>query len=100
MRESSRAKGVRISVRAKPRASRSKIVRVDGLSLDVALAAPPVDGAANAELLDVLAKVLALPKSALRLVLGETSKTKLVEVTGLSSDEVRARLESSIGTAT
>ena len=75
-------------------------MRVDGLSLDVALAAPPVDGAANAELLDVLASALALPKRALRLVLGETSKTKVVEVTGLSSDEVRARLESSIGTAT
>lgn len=94
MPRSPAAKGVRISVRAKPRASRSKIVRVDGLSLDVALAAPPVDGAANAELLHVLSSALAIPKSALRLVLGETSKTKVVEVTGLSSDEVRSRLAS------
>ena len=83
---------VRLSVRAKPRASRSKLVRADGLSIDVALAAPPVDGAANAELIAVLARVLALPKSALRLVLGETSKHKVVEVTGLASDEVHARI--------
>lgn len=79
-------------MRAKPRASRSKLLRADGLSIDVALAAPPVDGAANAELLEVLARTLAVPKSALRLVLGEGSKTKVVEVTGLSDDEVRGRL--------
>lgn len=89
--------GVRLSVRAKPRASRSKVVRADGLSLEVALAAPPVDGAANAELIAVLAGVLALPKSALRLVLGETSKNKVVEVAGLGSDEVIARIAAHLG---
>lgn len=89
---------VRLSVRAKPRASRSKVVRADGLSLDVALAAPPVDGAANAELIKVLAGVLELPKSALRLVLGETSKNKVVEVSGLDGDEVRARIAKALST--
>jgi uncharacterized protein YggU (UPF0235/DUF167 family) len=39
-----------------------------------------------------LASVLALPKSALRLVLGETSKNKVVEVAGLTSDDVCARI--------
>ena len=83
---------VRVSVRAKPRASRSKLVRAQGLSIEAALAAPPVDGAANAALIELLASALALPKSALRLALGETSRHKVVEVTGLSPDEVAARL--------
>jgi len=83
---------MRVSVHAKPRASRSRIVRADGLRIEVALAAPPVDGAANAELIALLATALSLPKSALRLVLGESSKHKVVEVAGLTADEIARRL--------
>ena len=84
--------GVRVSVHAKPRASRNRIVKVDGLNVEAALAAPPVDGAANAELLALLATALGLPKSALRLVLGESSKHKVVEISGLTREEVERRL--------
>ena len=49
-RASEPERAVRISVRAKPRAKRSGLTRAEGLSIDVALAAPPVDGAANEEL--------------------------------------------------
>jgi len=86
---------VRLSVRAKPRASKSRIVRLtqtDGLQLEVALAAPPVDGAANAALLELLSEVLGVRKSALSLVQGATSKHKVVQVVGLSADTVAARL--------
>lgn len=84
--------GVRISVRAKPRAKKSRIVAADGLTAEIALAAPPVDGAANEELVRVLAGVLDVPKRALRLVLGGSSKSKVVEVDGLSEPEVAERL--------
>jgi uncharacterized protein (TIGR00251 family) len=83
---------IRISVKVKPRASRSRIVRAEGLSIEASLTAPPVDGAANAELLKLLAQVLDVPKSALRLVLGETSKHKVVEVGGLDAGAVIERL--------
>ena len=83
---------VRITVRAKPRASHSRVVRVDGLNLEVALAAAPVDGAANEALLSLLATTLSLRTSALSLVLGQTGKQKVVEVVGLSASEVTARL--------
>lgn len=83
---------VRISVRAKPRASKSRVVRAQGLELEVALAAPPVDGAANEALLELLATALAVRASALRLVLGQASKHKVVEVRGLSAEDVAARL--------
>jgi uncharacterized protein (TIGR00251 family) len=88
---------VRITVRAKPRARRSSIVRAAGLSVEVALAAPPVDGAANDELLSVLAEALAVPRSALRLVLGAGSKNKVVEVVGPSEADVAGRLAASAG---
>lgn len=78
---------VRLTVLAKPRASRSRVVRCEGLKVDVALAAPPADGAANAALIELLARALALPKSALRLVLGKSSKHKVVEVTGVAAAE-------------
>jgi uncharacterized protein (TIGR00251 family) len=87
---------VRVTVRAKPRASHSRIARVDGLKVEVALAAPPVDGAANEALIELLAKALSLSKSSLTLVLGQTSKHKVVEITGLSSDEVTARLAATL----
>ena len=83
---------VRLSVRAKPRASKSRILSVQGLTLEVALAAPPVDGAANQALLELLAEVLSIRQSALSLVLGQTSKHKVVEVLGLTQEDVSARL--------
>lgn len=86
---------VRLTIRAKPRASKSRIVRAEGLSLEVALAAPPVDGAANGALLELLADALSVRQSALKLVLGQASKHKVVEVTGLSADEITARLAGS-----
>jgi len=74
------------------------VVKSDGLKVEVALAAPPAEGAANAELIEILARVLAVPKSALRLTLGKSSKHKVVEVTGLdAADATRLLLEAAAG---
>jgi uncharacterized protein (TIGR00251 family) len=81
-----------LTVKAKPRASQSRITAVSGLNVEARLAAPPVDGAANAELLRLLAEALELRGSALRLVVGQTSKHKVVEITGLSAADVSERL--------
>jgi uncharacterized protein (TIGR00251 family) len=87
---------VRITVRAKPRAKRSQIVRAEGLSVEVALSAPPVDGAANEELIAVLAEALLLPRRAVSLVVGKGSKNKVVAITGLAEGEVVARLGAAV----
>ncbi len=86
---------VRVEVHAKPRASKSRVVGVRDGALDVAIAAPPVDGAANAELVATLAKALAVPKSAIAIVRGETGRAKLLALEGLTEGEVRARLAGS-----
>lgn len=84
--------GVRFAVHAKPRAKKSAIVGVHGDALDVAIAAPPVDGAANDELVATLAKALGVARAAVTVVRGESSRAKLVAVRGVGADELRARL--------
>jgi uncharacterized protein len=81
----------RFEVHAKPRARKSRILGWREGRLEVSLAAAPVDGAANAELIAVLAKALGVPKSAVALVHGQGGRTKLIEVHGLSDADVRAR---------
>jgi uncharacterized protein (TIGR00251 family) len=83
---------VRLEVRAKPRAKKSAIVGVRDGVLHVSLAAPPVDGAANAELVTLLADALLVPRSRVRIARGEGGRNKLVAVTGISEGDVRARL--------
>lgn len=61
-------------------------------ALEVALAAPPVDGAANEELVRLLAKVLGIPKRAVRIATGEGSRYKLVELHGVEEVALRERL--------
>jgi uncharacterized protein YggU (UPF0235/DUF167 family) len=60
--------------------------------LHVKLAAAPVEGAANAALIDLLSRQLRLPKRSLRIATGELSRTKTVEIAGLTEVEVHARL--------
>lgn len=83
---------VRFEVHAKPRAKTSRIVGPRGEALEVAIAAPPVEGAANEELVRFLASELGLPKRSVEIVRGETSQKKLVAVHGLDSAAVLARL--------
>jgi uncharacterized protein YggU (UPF0235/DUF167 family) len=87
-----RASGARLQVRVKPRASRSAILETTHGILVVALAAPPVDGEANAELLRVLAAATGLPRSAITLASGTNSRTKLVDFAGVDAADLKARL--------
>jgi uncharacterized protein (TIGR00251 family) len=84
---------VRIQVHAKPRSRRSRIAGTREGALAVELAAPPVDGAANEELVATLAGALGVPKRDVSVALGASSRAKLVEVRGLTEGQVRERLE-------
>jgi len=87
-----RGGSARFAVRALPRASRTQLAGVYGEAVRVQLAAPPVGGAANNELIAFLAKKLDVPRSAVRVVQGERARDKIVEVDGLSAEQVRTRL--------
>ena len=81
-----------LSVRVTPRAGRTAIEGVRDGVVHIKLAAAPVEGAANDALIDLLATTFRIPKRRIRIVSGERSRTKTVEVSGLSEDEVRTRL--------
>jgi uncharacterized protein len=87
-----RAEGVRISVQVRPRSSRSAIVGVREGALDVSLTAPPVDGAANAELVKLLSRALDVRQSDVQIALGASGRSKVVAVRGLKEAEARERL--------
>ena len=83
---------VRLSVRVQPRARSNAIAGVHGDSIRVRLTAPPVDGAANTALTDFLAERLGVPRGAVRIVAGATSRDKVVAIRGLSAEVVRRAL--------
>jgi hypothetical protein len=85
--------GSALAVRITPRASRNKIVEVlgDG-TIKIHIAAPPVDGEANAELISFLATVLNIPKSRLEIVAGQSGRDKLISVIDMDADTVHKRI--------
>jgi len=88
-----RGSALRIRVRVKPRASKSRILPVREGILEIAVAAPPVDGEANAELIRTLADALGCAKSAIEIVTGGGSRSKLVAIVGLTLEELLAKLD-------
>jgi uncharacterized protein len=80
---------IRFRVRVLPRASRSEIVGVHGEALKVRLAAPPVKGAANVALVELLAMALGIPRRSVRIVAGAASRGKVVEVDGVDVENIR-----------
>lgn len=85
--------GCTVSVFAKPRARKSLVVGIRNGHLEVSLAAPPADGEANDALVELLATVLGLPRRRVTLIRGASSKTKQVQVLGLTADALRALLQ-------
>ena len=79
-----------LSVVVVPRASKSEVVGEHDGALKVRIAAPPVDGAANAELIRLLAKKLGVPKRDISIVQGGTSKKKRLKFANLSQLELEA----------
>lgn len=76
------------SVRVVPRASRSEIVGEHDGALRVRIAAPPVEGAANEELVQTLSSALSVPRRAVEIMSGHGSKTKLVRVVGVTQERL------------
>jgi uncharacterized protein (TIGR00251 family) len=81
-----------LNIRVVPRAKRSGVGGTRGDAWLVRLQAPPVEGAANEELITVLAKLLDVPKRAVTIVSGERSRQKRVRVTGIDPAAAQARL--------
>jgi uncharacterized protein (TIGR00251 family) len=80
---------VTFRVRVSPRASRTAAAGEHEGALRVRVAAPPVEGAANEELTRFLARALGLPASAVEIVSGRASKSKLVRARGATAEQIK-----------
>lgn len=84
---------VRFNVRVQPRASHSEIAGEYNGTIKIRLSAPPVDGAANEALVELLAKRLGVAKRNVRIVGGLSSRNKTVEIMGVEADAIRRLVE-------
>ncbi|RME40833.1 MAG: YggU family protein [Deltaproteobacteria bacterium] len=90
---SQHAEGTVVALLVQPRASRNAVVGLQGDELKVALTSPPVDGAANKACIQFFAKLFRIPKSAVSIVAGETSRHKRILLEGVTAAEAVAVLE-------
>ena len=72
--------GVSLRIRVKPRASKSRVLGERDGELEVAVSAPPVDGAANEALIRILAEHFDVPKSAVTIFRGASGRAKIVRI--------------------
>jgi len=86
----------RVTVKVHPRAKRTRIAGRLGDAWKLDLAAPPVDGKANQACIRFFADLAGVPQSRVRIVLGLSSRTKVIEVDGLSQETLESRLESGL----
>lgn len=75
-------------VRVQPRASKEEVAGVMGGALKIRLEAPAVENRANEALIEFLAQLLKTPKSAVRILSGDRSRTKRVEIRGVTKQQV------------
>ncbi len=82
--------GAVLNLRIIPRAAKNAIQGLHGEALKIRLCAPPVDGAANAALIEFLADYFKLPRSQVQLLSGATGRNKRVLLVGRDAASVRA----------
>lgn len=78
-----------MTVRVQPKASSNELAGLHGDAIKVRLTAPPVDGAANEALVELLAATFGIPKRAITIVSGASSRSKVVELAGITEERVR-----------
>jgi uncharacterized protein (TIGR00251 family) len=88
--------GIRLRLRVQPRSARNRVVGLYGQAIKVQVTAPPVDGAANAAVAEVLSARLNVPRSSVVIVKGQGSRDKLAEVAAPDPDALMRRAEDAL----
>jgi uncharacterized protein (TIGR00251 family) len=89
--------GATFRLKVQPRAKRNAITGTVGDAVKLALTAPPLEGRANEACIAFLAEFLNVPRSSVTIAAGETSRNKLIRVSGMSAAQVEVRLRSVLG---
>jgi len=83
----------RISIKVQPNAGRNQVVDFNNDIWKIKIAAPPDKGKANKEIIEFISDILGLRKDNITILKGETSHNKLIAITGINEEEVKAKLE-------
>jgi uncharacterized protein (TIGR00251 family) len=86
------AKGVSFAVKVQPRGRKNAITGTVGEAIKLAITAPPVEGKANQAVIEFFANFFEIPRSSVSIASGETSRNKVIRVSGISAQHVRERL--------
>ncbi len=84
-----------LTLHVQPNARQNEILGFEQGILRIKIAAPPVDGKANKELVAFLSKRLSVSKSSITIDRGQTSKTKIISIIGLARDQIYELIEAS-----
>jgi uncharacterized protein (TIGR00251 family) len=87
-----KANSVLINVKVQPRAAKNEIAGVIGDAVKLRVTSPPVDGEANAAVIKIFKNLFRVPNNAISITGGLTSRNKTVEITGVTSEEVKKAL--------
>ena len=85
-------RGFKLTLFIQPKASKNEIIGPHNGALKIKITAPPVDGKANAALVEFLSEILDIPKRQIEILKGQTGRNKSVEIFGLNENELRAKL--------
>jgi len=85
--------GATFAIKVHPRARKNAITGELGGALKLSLTAPPVEGRANEACIEFLANLLKVPRSSVTIASGQSSRRKVIRVSGVLADEVQTRLE-------
>ena len=84
--------GATFAVKVHPRSKKNALTGEVGDALKVALTAPPVDGKANAACIEFFAKLLNVPRSSVTIASGQSSRTKVIRVSGITAQQIHDQL--------
>jgi len=84
--------GVTLNMRVTPRSSRNAVLGVEAEAIKIKLTAPPVEGAANAALIEFVADWLGVRKSAVSILSGDQSRHKRMRILGVTVEQVQKKL--------
>jgi uncharacterized protein (TIGR00251 family) len=90
------AKGITFAVKVHPRARKNAITGLVGDALKLALTAPPVEGKANQAVIEFFADLFEIPRSSVTIASGETSRNKVVRISGMDRAAVQQRLSGAL----
>ena len=93
LREQAGGDSVSLSIHVQPKASRTRIAGLHGDAVKLCITSPPVDGKANAAVIQFFAKLFKIPRAAVTLASGEASRDKRIILAGISAAQAAAVLQ-------